>query len=155
MPLVVIDPELRALEWVKSVLAGLFARVHIFQRCEGGIERVRQYLSRAQMPAVLISSRIRNDPLDRTTGLAELLRRLEEVVSGARAVLAGTSASEVLKRRRIQGFDETVLSAIADSVCHFTGHTHQIVYITRLQLGDQYRFQWAPSTPEEGAPGEA
>jgi hypothetical protein len=75
-PLVVIDPELRALEWIKSVLAGSFARVHIFQRCESGIGRVRQYLGRAEVPAVLISSRIPTDSLDRTTGLAELLRRL-------------------------------------------------------------------------------
>ncbi len=76
VPLVVIDPELRALEWVKSVLAGLFVRVHIFQRCEDGVGRVRQYLSRAQVPAVLISSRIPSDPLYQTAGLTELLRRL-------------------------------------------------------------------------------
>ncbi|MBW1687698.1 MAG: DUF4388 domain-containing protein [Deltaproteobacteria bacterium] len=80
VPLVVIDPELRALEWVKSVLAGLFVRVHIFQRCEDGIGRVRQYLSRAQVPAVLISSRIPSDPLYQTAGLTELLRRLRTQV---------------------------------------------------------------------------
>jgi hypothetical protein len=76
MPLVVIDSELRALEWIKSVLTGLFAHIHIFQRCEGGIARVRQYLSRAEVPAVLISSRLPTDSLEPTTGLAELLHRL-------------------------------------------------------------------------------
>ncbi len=83
---------------------------------------------------------------------AELVRRLEDVVDRSRAVLAGLPASRLLEDRRVQGFDETVLSAIVDSVCHFTGHTHQVVYITRLQLGDEYRFEWTPSTPEHGAP---
>ncbi len=74
--LVVIDPELRALEWLKSVLGGLFARVHIFQHSEGGIVRIRQYLARAEIPVVLVST---NAPADRLTGVSEfseLLSRL-------------------------------------------------------------------------------
>lgn len=86
---------------------------------------------------------------------AELMRRLEDVVDRARAVLASIPASRLLENRRIQGFDETVLSAIVDSICHFAGHTQQIVYVTRLQLGDEYRFEWAPSTPEQGASRES
>jgi hypothetical protein len=82
VPLVVIDPELRALEWIKSVLAGLYAPVHIFQDREGGIGRVRQYLSRAEVPAVLISSQIPTDSLDPTTGLTELLARLRAQALG-------------------------------------------------------------------------
>jgi hypothetical protein len=58
----------------------------------------------------------------------------------------------LLERRRIQGFETTVLAAIFDTVSHFVGHQHQIVYITRLRLGDAYRFQWAPATLEQGAP---
>jgi hypothetical protein len=57
----------------------------------------------------------------------------------------------LLEPRRIQGFETTVLAALFDSVSHFVGHTHQIVYITRLRLGDAYRFQWVPATPEQGA----
>ena len=74
--LVVIDPELRALEWLKSVLSGLFTRVHIFQHSEGGIVRIRQYLGRAEIPVVLVST---NAPADRLTGVSEfseLLSRL-------------------------------------------------------------------------------
>ena len=48
-------------------------------------------------------------------------------------------------------FDETVLSAIFDSLSHLAGHTQEIVFVTRLQLGDGYRFAWAPATPEQGA----
>ena len=53
--------------------------------------------------------------------------------------------------RRIQGFEATVLAAIFDSVSHFAGHTHQIVYIARLRLGGAYRFQWEPANVEQGA----
>jgi hypothetical protein len=82
----------------------------------------------------------------------ELLRRLEAVVGEADAVLSGLTDEQLLEPRRIQGFDETVLSAIFDSLTHFNGHTQEVVYVTRLQLGDAYRFSWAPSTPEQGAP---
>jgi hypothetical protein len=82
----------------------------------------------------------------------ELLRRLDAVLREADAVLAAVTADQLLEPRRIQGFDETVLSAIFDSLAHFYGHTQEIVNITRLQLGDAYRFAWAPATPEQGAP---
>jgi hypothetical protein len=74
--LVVIDPDLTALEWLKQSLQGLFARIHIFQRTDLGIARVRQYLARAELPVVLISPRAPGDPVSGVTGLAELIRGL-------------------------------------------------------------------------------
>jgi hypothetical protein len=82
----------------------------------------------------------------------ELLRRLDTVVAEAGRVLMGVSARQLAERRRIQGFDVTGAAAIFDSVPHFRGHTQEIVHMTRLQLGDAYRFAWVPTTPEEGAP---
>jgi hypothetical protein len=82
---------------------------------------------------------------------AELIRRLDETVAQADAVLGSLTTQQLLEQRRIQGFDTTVLDAILDSVPHFSGHTQEIVYITRLQLGDNYRYQWVPATPEQGA----
>lgn len=82
---------------------------------------------------------------------AELLARLQDAVTQADLALTSFPAERLLDERRIQGFDTTVLSAIFDSVSHFVGHTHQIVYITRLRLGDAYRFQWAPADAEQGA----
>jgi hypothetical protein len=82
----------------------------------------------------------------------ELLRRLEDVVDEARTVLARQTARQLLEARRIQGFDVTGLAAIFDSVPHFRGHTQEIVSLTRLQSGDAYRFAWAPTAPEQGAP---
>jgi hypothetical protein len=83
---------------------------------------------------------------------AALLAMLRETVNACDRVLAACRAGRLLENRRIQGFDTTVLSAIFDTVSHFVGHQHQIVYITRLRLGDAYKFQWTPPTPEQGAP---
>jgi hypothetical protein len=81
----------------------------------------------------------------------ELLRRLAAVVAQADTVLAGFDESRLLEARRIQGFDETVLSAVFDCLTHLSGHAQEIVYVTRLQLGEAYRFAWVPATPEQGA----
>lgn len=82
----------------------------------------------------------------------ELLGRLEKIVHEAHKVLAELPEDELLAMRRIQGFDEPVLAALVDSLSHLAGHTQEIIYITRLQLGDKYRFAWVPATPEQGAP---
>jgi hypothetical protein len=83
---------------------------------------------------------------------AELLAQLEEVAAEADAVMARLTDADLLQSRRVQGFDETVLSALYDTLTHLNGHTQEIIYITRLQLGDAYRYAWAPTTPEQGAP---
>jgi hypothetical protein len=73
---VVVDPDLAALEWLKATLADLFDRVHIFQGAEGAIARIRQYLSRGELPALLLSERAPMDPLSGIESASELLRRL-------------------------------------------------------------------------------
>jgi hypothetical protein len=75
-PLVVIDSELRALEWLKTTLADLFSHIHIFQHCEGGVARIRQYLIRGQVPTVLVSSRVPPDSLTGAADAGGLLRRM-------------------------------------------------------------------------------
>ena len=82
----------------------------------------------------------------------ELVCNLEAVVEKAKRILADVDARRLTEARRIQGFDVTGLAAIFDSVPHFRGHTQEIVSLTRLQLGEAYRFAWAPTTPEQGAP---
>jgi hypothetical protein len=83
---------------------------------------------------------------------AELIHRLDEITQQTDAVLAGLSEQQLLQPRRIQGFQESVLSAIFDSLTHFQGHTQEIVFLTRLQLGDAYQLAWVPATREQGAP---
>jgi hypothetical protein len=82
----------------------------------------------------------------------DLLKLLSSTVNEADRVLSGIASAQLLEPRRIQGFDETVLSAIFDSVAHFQGHTQEIVSLTRMQLGAAYRFAWTPQTREQGAP---
>jgi hypothetical protein len=79
----------------------------------------------------------------------ELIERLRATVGAADAAIAGVTGETILAARKVQGYDETVLSAIFHAVTHFEGHTHQVVYITRLRLGDRYVFKWTPSTPEQ------
>lgn len=82
----------------------------------------------------------------------DLSRHLEEALRQADRVLVAVTPTRLAERRCIQGFETSVLAAILDSVAHFKGHTQEIVCLTRLQLGDRYRYEWIPSTPEEGAP---
>jgi len=83
---------------------------------------------------------------------SELLTRLETIVSEADRILSGVNSNQLMEARRIQDFDETVMSAILNSVTHFNGHAQETVYITRLQLGSNYQYAWVPSSPEQGAP---
>jgi hypothetical protein len=82
----------------------------------------------------------------------ELMRRLETVVEEAKQVLGAVDAGQLTKVRRIQGSDVTGVAALFDNIAHFQGHTQEIVHMTRLQLGDAYKFAWMPTTPEQGAP---
>ena len=83
---------------------------------------------------------------------AELLEKFESVVAKVDDVLANLDEARLIEPRKIQGFDELVLSAIWHSLEHLGGHTQEIIFMTRLQLGKDYKFAWTPSTPEQGAP---
>ena len=106
--LIVIDPDLQALEWVKSVLASRFARIHIFQRSDTGVARIRQYLGRAERPVVLLSTRATGDPLSGASDAADLVRRLKLLAPqmpilwlkdrGAEPPIGGESADGVVAR---------------------------------------------------------
>jgi hypothetical protein len=82
---------------------------------------------------------------------AQLLDRLKGAVVQAQAALSSASAEDLLRLRRIQGFEVSGIGAIFDSIPHFRGHTQEIVHLARSQLGDGYRFAWTPATSEEGA----
>ena len=66
--------------------------------------------------------------------------------------MRGLSPGDFLEARTIQGFDVTVLEALGHTVTHFTGHTHQIIMLTRLILGDDYQYDWDPSRPRTSVP---
>ncbi len=79
-----------------------------------------------------------------------LLKKISEVVEDAKRVLRGVDENSLLDFRRIQGFDETVITAIYGTVSHFELHTGQILYASRFILGDKYELSWHPETREQG-----
>ena len=83
---------------------------------------------------------------------AELMKRLADTVAEADATLSRVTAETITQPRRIQGFDVTVMHAVFHTVSHFVGHSQEIIYITRLQLRDNYRYKFVPQTKEQGAP---
>jgi hypothetical protein len=74
---VAIEPELPDLERIKLGLRDDFPRVHIFQRSDLGIARIRQYLARGETPVVLLSVRTPPDPLSGARDWREILARLK------------------------------------------------------------------------------
>ncbi len=75
-PVIAIDADLAVLEWVKQGLSDTFPRVHIFQRSELGISRIRQYLARAEEPLVVLSTNAPSDPLSGANDCVEIIQRL-------------------------------------------------------------------------------
>jgi Protein of unknown function (DUF1572) len=73
-----------------------------------------------------------------------LLGRLEAVVALCEQVLDGLVSAQLLALRSYQGlnqrFDLDVLSVIFRTLLHLAGHAQEIVFMTRLQLGEAYRF---------------
>ncbi|HEX4055847.1 MAG TPA: DUF1572 family protein [Tepidisphaeraceae bacterium] len=100
---------------------------------------------------------IRNRPMefaDRShRPKTEILDILAIVVSDADDDLACLTPEHLSSRRRIQGYDTTVLAAIADTVAHFRGHVQEIIHMTRQQLGEKYRFDFVPKGKEQESAG--
>jgi hypothetical protein len=94
--LVAIDPSLAGLEWFKASVDGMFRQVHIFQRSEIGIERIRRYLGRGIVPLVVLSPDASGDPMTDVRDVGELIQRLRTLapqISIVALVEEGTSPS--------------------------------------------------------------
>jgi hypothetical protein len=96
-PVVVLDPELAVLEWVKASLRDAFERVHIFQKTELAIARIRQYLVHRKAPLVAISDRAPPDPVSGVGDSSAIVARLKAQAPRMRVLLlaeAGAPAGE-------------------------------------------------------------
>ena len=71
------------------------------------------------------------------SGLAEHLRG---IVDEAVAVIETLAPDRLGEHLTVQSYDETVLEAIYHVVEHFSGHTGQIVYATKLLTGDNLEY---------------
>lgn len=75
-PLVLIDPDLAVVEWVRESLPAELKVAHLFQMTEHGIARIRQYLRRAEVPVVILSTAALADPVSGARTVAEVVERL-------------------------------------------------------------------------------
>lgn len=71
---------------------------------------------------------------------AELLQQLESTLAAVDAVLANLSLEKLTAPCVIQGFNVTGLGAIFHVVEHFSYHTGQIIYITKMRTGKDLQF---------------
>ena len=107
MPVVLIDPDVVVLEWVKSAIDDEFARVHVFQQADQGLARIRQYLIRGEIPLVLISSETQIDPLSGIHGLGDFVKRLK--AQAPRLVVVGLRDEEDVASSPVPGSLDAVL----------------------------------------------
>ncbi len=71
---------------------------------------------------------------------SELLAQLEEAVASVDEVLSRLRPEELLEARVIQGMEVSVLDALYHVVEHFSTHTGQILYLTKLRTGSDLGF---------------
>ena len=71
---------------------------------------------------------------------ARLAARLRATVEEAMAIIRDVPAEQLVERRTIQGYDVSVLEAIYQVVEHFSGHTGQIQFATKMLTGADLGF---------------
>jgi uncharacterized damage-inducible protein DinB len=71
---------------------------------------------------------------------AALGRLLREAVDEALAIIRSLPPARLTEEVTIQGYHGTVLKAIFHVVEHFSGHTAQIIFITKMVTGEDLGF---------------
>jgi uncharacterized damage-inducible protein DinB len=72
--------------------------------------------------------------------VSELLEKLRATVDEACTVLERVSAGRLLEPLLIQQYPVTAMAAIYHVVEHFSGHTGQIIFATKMLTGDDLGF---------------
>ena len=81
----------------------------------------------------------------------ELIELVATLKSDFEKAIDNLDPSRLTEQRRIQGYDVTLMSAIFRALTHLEGHIGQIVLLTRIQSGDNYKIFWTPQTEEQKA----
>jgi uncharacterized damage-inducible protein DinB len=71
---------------------------------------------------------------------AELATRIHAVIDDAAAVIRSLTAARLAERTIVQGFDLTILEAVYHVVEHFSMHTGQILFATKLLTGQDLGY---------------
>jgi Protein of unknown function (DUF1572) len=81
----------------------------------------------------------------------ELLRRFDDILSQGDVLLAAIPAERLREHRQYAvtagTLDHTVQGLIIRTLMHLAGHTQEIVFMARLQLGERYVFQAPAGVP--------
>ena len=87
-------------------------------------------------------TRVRDAEFAARGGMAtgELLERLESAVREAIGVIGKITAERMAQRVTIQKYDVTVMEAIFHVVEHFSQHTGQIIFATKMLTGEDLGF---------------
>jgi uncharacterized damage-inducible protein DinB len=87
-------------------------------------------------------ARVRQQEFDERSIIAreELLSLLKQNLAEVDSVLAALDTASLTDRRRIQGYDVTVLEAIFHVVEHFSMHTGQIILLTKMLTSADLKF---------------
>lgn len=70
----------------------------------------------------------------------ELMARLREVVEEASSVIAGLTEERLTQPLTIQGYEVTVFEAVYHVVEHFSMHTGQIIFASKILTGADFGF---------------
>ena len=79
--------------------------------------------------------------------IAELKQRLHAAVEDATKIIGGLSAEDLTRRLRVQKYDVTVLEAVYHVTAHFSEHTGQILFATKLTTGQDLGYYRHLKTP--------
>jgi uncharacterized damage-inducible protein DinB len=86
----------------------------------------------------------------------ELSARLQATVAEAAGVLRSLQSEQLTGRMSIQGYDVSKFEAIYHVVEHFSMHTGQIIFATKMLTGEDLGFyrhlQGAPAAQSQGKP---
>ena len=84
---------------------------------------------------------------------ADLLTRFDESVADALARLGSLTPEKLVERKRVQqggrDLEASVLGILFQTLTHLAGHAQEIVTMTRMQLGDRYRYRAPGLVPPE------
>jgi uncharacterized damage-inducible protein DinB len=105
---------------------------------------VRQWVISSAGPRAFNRERQQEFDERRIIARAELLTLLQQTVSEAIEVLNQFDVNRLSEKRMVQGSEVTLLHAIFHATEHFSMHTGQIIYITKMIKGQDlsfYRFE--------------
>jgi uncharacterized damage-inducible protein DinB len=81
----------------------------------------------------------------------ELTQLTATLKSDFLTAIENLDASRLTEPRRIQGYNVTLMSALFRALIHLDGHIGQIILLTRIQSGNNYKIFWTPQTDEQKA----